>query len=214
MVVRVLLNCDFYVLTVITRYFKFYRMTAIYRVLSELATTPPTARAWIPSLMLGSACIYMFNAIIFRPSTRRVEQELARTCAYWCHPHFAPDDEDNWGAEFEDEMLQPCTLDRGLYFLSDIVRDEDHRFLRLSAVRQLDRSDLAILYGKTTLKDIHRALGGTALGLEGLTRASKLRTKNKGATLPVTQLRSQLTLHEFNFAAQGESPSPWYNFWF
>lgn len=182
-------------------------MAAIYRVFSELATTPPAARVWPPSLMLGSACIYMFNAIIFRPSTRRVETELARQCAYWCYPHVSPEDEENIGADVEDEMLQPCTLDRGLYFLSAIVRDEEHDVLRLPAVRQLDRTDIAILYGKTAMKDIHRAMGGTALGLHGLTRTHKSRTKNRAETLPVTQLRRQLNLHSFNFAAQGACSS-------
>ncbi|EJF55644.1 hypothetical protein DICSQDRAFT_20297, partial [Dichomitus squalens LYAD-421 SS1] len=64
-----------------SRFFKFYRATAIYSVLQDIATTPPEARAWISSLQLGSICMYMLNGVIYRPSELKIDVSLAKASA-------------------------------------------------------------------------------------------------------------------------------------
>ncbi|TFK77822.1 hypothetical protein K466DRAFT_439158, partial [Polyporus arcularius HHB13444] len=59
-------------------YFKFYRLAAMYKLLSEIKDTPGAARRWMPNMMLASVTVYMMNAVMYRPSERPAEQELAK----------------------------------------------------------------------------------------------------------------------------------------
>lgn len=178
------------------------RMLAIYRVLSELSRSPPEARGWIPSLMLGASCIYMFNALIYRASDDRPEQALAEAAALWVYPTVDPADPANVGADLiEDPALVPCTTARGLYFVSALLRDEGN--LRLPRARLLDRGLLARLYGLPNLTDVAKALGGGSLGLSARSTANKARTANRKITIPITAFLSQPTVHDFNLAARG-----------
>ncbi|KAM5530101.1 hypothetical protein V8D89_016230, partial [Ganoderma adspersum] len=182
--------------------FKFFRMVAIYRVVLSLSQSPPPVRSWVPSLMLGASCIYMFNALIYRPSDDRAEQALAEECAMWIYPTHDPADRHNRGLDLiEEPTMIPCTISRGLYFLSAIVHDSGH--LRLPRARLLDRSLLARLYGFPMLADVTKALGGGSLGLSARSTANKARTANKKVTVRVTAFQSQPSFHNFDFAAQG-----------
>ncbi len=182
-------------------------MAAIYRVIADLAKAPSPARAWVPSLMLGASCIYMFNALIYRPSDDRAEQALAEECALWIYPTLDPADPDNEGTDLvEEPIMVPCTTSRGLYFVSAICSDEGN--LRLPRARLLDRALLARLYGLPNLGDVAKALGGGILGLSARSTAHKARTANKKVTVPVTAFQSQPHFHDFNFAARGIEAHP------
>ena len=202
MVTCKLLTVDLY------RYFKFFRASALYRLFKELESSPPDARAWPPSLMLGAVGVYMFNAVIYRPSEKRIEAELGRQCAFWAHPLVHPYEPAYADAEFANVNLVPCTLDRGLYFLAGLVRDETHAVLRLAAVCQMEREELAILYKKPNLHDIAKAFGGRSFGLSLFSRSHKDRTSTRRPTVPVQALRGQLTLHDFHLTQCGVARIP------
>ena len=190
-----------------SRTFKFFRMVAIYRVLTHISESPPPVRSWVPNLMLGASCIYMFNALIYRPCDDRAEQALAEECALWVYSTHNPAAEENEGLDLiEEPNMVPCTTTRGLYFLSAIVQDEGQGHIRLPRARLLDRALLARLYGFSMLADVFKALGGGLLGLSARSTANKKRTANKKVTVRITAFQSQLTLHDFDFAAQGIQP--------
>ncbi|TBU21125.1 hypothetical protein BD311DRAFT_679288, partial [Dichomitus squalens] len=48
--------------------FKFFRMTALWRVFKALSVTPPPAMAWNQTIMMAAIALYMYNAVIYRPS--------------------------------------------------------------------------------------------------------------------------------------------------
>ncbi len=175
----------------------------MYKLLSEIKDTPGAARRWMPNMMLASVTVYMMNAVMYRPSERPAEQELAKACAYWYDPNADPEDEENAGAEVDEDNMVPCLEPRGVYFICAIVRDRGGGYLRLPADRTIDPFQLGLMYGQTGgFPAAQQAVSGMALGLSRLSRSNRERTNNRRPTQEVTLLQEPV-LHDFGLQDRG-----------
>lgn len=122
-----------------SRYFKFYRMAALYHVVKSLETAPPSIRLGVNSLMLGAIVIYKINAVIYRPGDGKAEPYLLESCCQ----HIPGDTEGR---------SVPIMYARGLYFLSDLVREGDT--YHLPDTRHVDLWVLEALYRREGMASI------------------------------------------------------------
>lgn len=90
------------------RYFKFYRIAALYQVVKSLESAPPSVRLGVNSLMLGAITIYQINAVIYRPGEGKAEPYLLESCCQHTPGVVSG-------------ISVPIMYKRGLYFLSDLV---------------------------------------------------------------------------------------------
>ncbi len=187
----------------LNRYYKFYRLLAVYKLLAEVRDTPGSARRWIPNIMLASVAVYMLNAVIYRPSELRAEQALSRAAAYWYEPAVDPEEDDNTGYEADEDRMEPCLDARGVYFVADIVKDRAHGHYRLPVGRNISAMDLTYLYGQTGgLPAVLQAVSGRSLGLSVLSRSNRDRTNNKQPTVEVSLLQDP-PMQDFALAERG-----------
>ena len=120
---------------------KFHRLTAIAWALRHIRDSPPEVRAWRSSLILASCCIYMLNAIFVRPADNSRSKELSRACTLHTARDAALADE-----EFDRDNLVPVEYAQGLYFVSQILMEQD-KWPRLNAFVTMDDDHLYGLYG-------------------------------------------------------------------
>lgn len=120
------------------RYFKYYRIAALYHVIEQLHKADLATRLQPASLITGALAIYMINAIIYRPAEGRAEQVLLETaCQHQSNL---------------DGSTTPILYGRGLYFLADIAATEG--IFQLPSSRQIDPTFLMDLYRRDSMDEI------------------------------------------------------------
>lgn len=160
------------------RSFKYFRTIAIYYIFNEFRTDPPPSRVFIPSLMLGAACIYMLNAIMSRPRDWRAERALRDACCLRVPYDVDIADEDSLDQEFDVNDIRPMPEAQGMYVVADIRRDARRDWLRLPQDRVIELPQLCILYKAATLSDIRTAMGAGGITV-GRRRANPARLNNR-----------------------------------
>lgn len=108
--------------------------------------------------------IYMLNAVISRPSDWRACKCLAEASAMRV---LADDDLDSDEEADEDAETTPVGEDQGLFFLCDVMRDDEQGWWRLPASHTMDIRLLCSLYHAGSLGDIATAMGATGLKRTG-----------------------------------------------
>ncbi|KAL7281845.1 hypothetical protein ACG7TL_005168 [Trametes sanguinea] len=174
--------------------FKFYRVAGIHYIISELATDPPQSRALVPSLQLGAAMIYMLNAVISRPSDWRACKTLAEASAMRV---LADDDLDSDDEADEDAETTPVGEGQGLFFLCDVMRDDEQGWWRLPASHTMDIRLLCSLYHAGSLGDIATAMGATGLKRTGKASNPARMQNRRGHTSPI-QLVTAIAIPPLN----------------
>lgn len=91
---------------------------------------------------MGAVAIYILNAVIYRPAANAMDKTLEQACV--CHG--SDNDE-------EDPHIIPTRDSRGLYFLSDVIYDND--VFRLPRIRLLTGVEIAKIYAATNLNSLH-----------------------------------------------------------
>jgi hypothetical protein len=125
------------------RYFKYYRLAALYHVVKNLRNANATARLRNTSLALGAVVTYQINALIYRPAEGRAETELLAAASQHIR-------------DAEDSSSKPIMYDRGTFFWSDIV-DDSEGFL-LPNVRPVSSGCILALYRREFMDDIDAEL--------------------------------------------------------
>lgn len=124
--------------SLILRHFKFLRMAALNYVIENLDAASFTSRCWLESLALGANAVYMINALIYRPSSQRLETILR--------------DASSQRVMSADGVVTPIGAARGLYFLADVVFDKDvYRLPRLSG---MSPETISQMYGCQMLLEV------------------------------------------------------------
>lgn len=119
------------------RYFKYYRMAALYHIVKNLQGANRASRLQHQSLKLGALITYQINALIYRPAEGQAESILLEASCQ----HIPIDG-----------STQPIMYGRGTYFLSDLVNDTGT--YRLPNIRPIDTDTLLVLYRRDFMEDI------------------------------------------------------------
>lgn len=130
------------------RYFKYYRLAALYHIVKSLQSATPSQRLRNRSLALGAVAIYQINALIYRPAEGRAERLLlAAACQH------LSDEEEDCGT-------RPIMYGRGLYFLSDIMEDGPYY---LPDIRPVDSWVLEAFYRTEDMSGIETGITQTTI---------------------------------------------------
>ena len=113
------------------RYFKYYRISALHKIIQDFQHADSAKRLRHLSLALGALVIYQLNALIYRPAEGNAETKLLEAACQ--HIHNGPDD----------LSTHPIMYERGAYFLSDVTNDGGYA---LPMVRPVDPDILMKLY--------------------------------------------------------------------
>src|ERR1700683_2063974 len=125
------------------RYFKYYRLAALYNVVKNLRNANATVRLRNTSLALGALVTYQINALIYRPAEGGAETELLAAASQHIF-------------DAKDSSSKPIMYDRGTFFWSDIVDDREG-FL-LPNVRPVSSGSILALYRRDFMDDIEAEL--------------------------------------------------------
>ena len=106
------------ILILIYRYFKWYRLAAIYAVVKNLLYSSSKDRRAHNTLALGAIMVWLLNGLYHRQ--RDDFEALAREACQHVPIDYADYDND---LDDEDEDFAPLMYNAGLYFVSDIVND-------------------------------------------------------------------------------------------
>lgn len=176
------------------RGFKYNRMAAINYVLENLKKAPFAFRMLPPTLMLGASVIYMMNALIYRPSGQ--QRELILSAASSQH------------VIDEDDAEVPIDDARGLFFLADIVLNDNS--YRLPTQLRMTADVLAQMYGCKVLAEVELFFV-PAMQVRQQPKANVTRVQNRFAMSTLTSsLREieEVPAVEFNLAQSGIVAQP------
>jgi hypothetical protein len=184
------------------RYFKTYRLAALHNVIEGLMNAPAAARSMPPSLMLGSICIYMLNALIYRPAEGKAYENLLECSCQ--HATVVNDDYEDIPEDLGD--ARPVMYDRGLYFVSDVIFDVAPR---LPATRIMDHNLLASLYGFPfeTFQEVFHVAGAREPAKANSSRMSN-RRKTTTDVEHVCDDGDRNSWHTFHLADRGIALQP------
>ena len=152
--------CTQHPITMLPRFFKYYRLAALYKVVKNLQDADRVARIRNESLALAALAIYQINALIYRPADGRAEYALLEAAC-----QHLPD-------KTGDSVTRPTLYSRGAYFLSDIMNEGIYC---LPTVRPIGPTILAALYQRDNLADIEAEFNDRETDDEMAVAASKPR---------------------------------------
>ena len=130
------------------RYFKYYRVAAIYQVIKSLQSADLSLCLTNLSLSLGALIIYLLNALIYRPAEGKSELALLESACQ--HLPLHPDGLD----------ARPIMYERGLYFISDIMGNGAYH---LPDTRPNDSEVLEALYRRESMTDIRSEITNSGM---------------------------------------------------
>jgi hypothetical protein len=151
------------------RYFKYYRVAALYNVIKAFAGIPKAIRLQKTSLALGAIITYQINALIYRPAAGDSEKVLLEACC-----QHVPNATDS-------HSTCPIMYRRGAYFLSDIIRNGGT--YHLPDTRLVGDKDLADLYRRDDMEDIQEEFNALEPVGEPTMRRARIGTRRRRKTL-------------------------------
>lgn len=155
------------------RYFRWYRLAAVYRVLDNMLHTPPRYHIWDSSLALGGIMIWILNGAYcapwdnFRALAQQASQELL-------------DDPEGDDEDDPDAPTHPLMYDAGVYFICDIECDTATNSFCIAYGKEFMEEAICRVYKMGTLADIHQTLGVIEVRT-GPRKVNANRTQNRSA---------------------------------
>lgn len=141
--------------SVFSRYFKWYRLAAMYAVMKNLLQSSLRDRKTECSIALGAITIWLINGLYHRPDVRF--NELAKEAC-----QLVPLDYDNYDEDInEEEDCAPLMYDAGLYFVCDIATDQKGTY-RIPYHKTFSEEALVAAF-RLSLREIREAMGITEI---------------------------------------------------
>lgn len=139
-------------------------------------------RALRSNLVVGAVGIWMLNALNFRPEGGKFDQVADACCQHILDP--GSDSEYEELDDDDEEKTIPIGYDRGIYFLGDLMEDNDTFRVPMAIFTRLEEVVLSWVYGRASMAILEHDVGiHRVLAPKGtLTHKSRIPNKRQKTT--------------------------------